>query len=365
LIILSNGTGTTMIETRYTGDTTPQNSLSNFIFYSNKIGYFSTYSEDGVNTENYVFQIDLDNKANTPIYHSQNTYSPYNNIWLFKNKNAIYFYKVSLDTGTTFNLSFGLIDGVTSYETELGSFTATYFLESFCYPNVITKFNKNYVFIQNQNTLFSLDFTWNPNNYNGQPYISSASLVPNVITIEDENEEELFNRNIYNLSSYANWYTASVEIPNYYLNNEQLFNTCLYSKANNLMASKNIDTTKNIYEELIINFTNRFKVIDNGIENLYLANEIVDSMINRITSSYLGKYQINYNDNTSEIKPISTEELTYTDLKTTIKLVIYTNKLIDTIDLLSQDELITYKTINCSNLDLNKYYLIKQDIRIE
>ena len=88
-------------------------------------------------------------------------------------------------------------------------------------------------------------------------------------------------------------------------------------------------------------------------------------MLQRVTSRAIGKYIINYQDNTTEIKDLSTNNLEYDNLKTTLKLVVYTKKLIDTIDLISQDEWVVYKTINCSDLELNKYYLITQDIRIE
>ncbi len=366
LVILTKGTGSTMIQTRYIA-TDNQNQNGNFIFYSNKIGYYAFCEDKDPYVNYYIYKIDLDTKENQIIQTSTGNWSSYSAIWLFKNKNSIYYDKIELDSGTTYNLSFGLIDDISSYEVELGDFTATYFLEAFCYPNVITEFNKNYVFIQNQDTLFSLDFIWNPNNYNGLPYTSSASLVPNTITIEDENEKEIFNRNIYNLSNYSNWYTASVLIPPYFLNNVQLYNTCLYSKANNLMASGNIDTTKNIYEEVNINFTNQFNIIDNdsNFENITASTKFVSSMLGRTQNRYIGKIRINYDDNTTSIKTISKNELIYTGLSTTYKIVIFVDKKINTIDLISLDEYINYKTIECSQLEQNKYYLITQDLRIE
>ena len=81
------------------------------------------------------------------------------------------------------------------------------------------------------------------------------------------------------------------------------------------------------------------------------------------------KIKVNYKDNTNSIATLTTQNLAYTYLtdgvKTTLNIMVYTNKLIDNIELLSEDETISYSTIDCSNLGLNKYYLITQDVRIE
>lgn len=364
LVMLSKGSGTAMATTRYTTSDKP-NQNGNFIFYSNKIGYYAFCLDSDPIAEFYIYRIDLELNFNECIYESTGSWASYSAIWLFKNINSVYYFKINLVVDDDYELSFGLIDGFGSYEIQLGTFTATNFLEAFCYANAITDFNKNYIYIQNQNTLFSLDFIWNSNNYNGEPYISSASLIPNTITIEDENETEIFNRNIYNLSHYSNWYIASTQIPNYYLNNQSLFNAQLYSQNNNLLATGNINTNKNIYEELIINFINKFRVIDNINENITASSNLTNSIVERITSIKLNKYRINYKDNTNEIKSISTNDLVYDDLSTTYKIVVYVDKLINTIDLISEDETTIYKTIDCSSLETNKYYLISQDLRIE
>lgn len=369
LVMLTEGSSITMQETQVL-ELEGTGANSNFIFYSNVYGYYATIEDtDTTDTTYRIYKIDLSNNNATLIYEQTGLYTLYSWLWLFKNNNSIYFIRTTRTQNDSqeFELSFGLIDDVNAYEQDLGTFTATSFLNAFCYPNVIANFNKNYVYIQNQNTLFSLEFNWNPINYNGTAYTSINSLVPNSIGIEDENEIELFNRNIYNLSNYSNWYTASVQIPNYFLNNDTLSSALLYTKANNLITSAYINTTKNIYEELLINFTNKFNIIDKNknLENLAASSQLVSAMINKNTQGYLGKYKINYNDETSVIKNLSVNELVYNDLSTTIKLVVYVDKPIDTIELISQDETISYNTIDCSNLEQNKYYLITQDIGIE
>lgn len=370
LVILSKGTGTTMNSTRYTYNEGVSSSQNTLIFLSNKVGYYaeSTFVS-GTSTSYTIYKIDLENNLSKVVYTDTGLYTIYNWLFFFKNNNGIYFFQTlrTAEDEHEFNLKFGFINNEQIYTQALGTFTANVFTNAFCYPNVITDFNKNYIYIQNQNTLFSLNFIWNTTNYNGNEFISNNSLIPNIITIEDENEVELFDRNIYNLSSYSNWYTASVQIPNYFLNNTQLDTALLYSKNNNLLTSSYINAEKNIYEELLINFTNKFRIIDRttNTENIIGANQLVSSMLSKNPNVYISKFKINYDDDTSEIKNLTYNNLVYTDLKTTLELAIYTNKKINLIELLSQDETISYNTINCSNLELNKYYLISLDLKIE
>ena len=368
LVMLTKGTSVAMRETRYLTDDY-DSTQNNFIFANNNMGYYSMIYDNENSTKTYykIYKIDLSSKKNTVIFSSEDNAALYSWLWFFKNNNGIYYYRTirTENDEHEFNLIFGFINDTNISEQLLGTFSASIFLNAFCYPNVVTDFNKNYIYIQNQDKLFSLDFIWNPNNYNGIPYNSINSLMPNVITVEDENEQELFNRNLYNLSSYSNWYTASVLIPNYFLNEQQLYNSLLYSKANNLLVSGNINTTKNIYEELLINFTNKFNIINNNIENITASSQLVNGMMTQNNQTYIGKYKINYDDETNSIRDVSTEDLTYSDLSTTLKITLYVDKKINSIELLSKDETISYITIDCSSLEESKYYLITQNIGIE
>lgn len=371
LLMLSKGSTSVMTETQYTYNDTGSSSYNTLIFYSNRYGYYAEIETDDNNTKTYytITKIDLQNRTSKVIFRDEGDYTLYSWLFFFKNNNGIYFFKTfrTQNDSHEFELTFGFINDDEVYEQILGTFTASTFLNAFCYPNVITDFNKNYIYIQNQDTLFSLDFIWNASNYNGTEFISYNSLIPNSMTIEDENEVEIFNRNIYNLSSYSNWYTASLQIPNYFLNGVNLDTALLYSKNNNLLSSSYINTTKNIYEELLINFTNKFRIINTttNIENYIGANNLVSAMMNKNPKAYISKYKINYDDETTAIKTITMNNLVYSDLSTTLKLAVYVDKKINSIELISQDETISYNSINCSNLELNKYYLISQGLRIE
>lgn len=366
LVMLSKGSSNNMVSKRITNDNTFNNPYCNFLFYSNTLGYYAIIEDDTDNntSEFKLYKIDLTNNAVSVIYTKQCTYNGTNQMWLFKNNNAIYFTQAG-NNGVNFDLAFGLIDGNNVYEETLGTFTANYFLTAFCYSNIINHFNKNYVYIQNQNTLFTLECTWNDSNYNGTAFTSNASLIPAKATILDNNNSEIFNRNLYNLSNYSNRYIATLQIPNYFLNNETLKTANLYSKNNNLMCTDTINTTKNIYEELYINFINQFDIVDkdNNIQNISAASSLVSSMFNYSNDAYISKFRINYNDQTTSIKTLSNNGIT--NYKTTLYLGIYVNKKIDSINILSQNENINYLTIDCSSLETGKYYLITEDLRIE
>lgn len=372
LIILSKGSSTTMTETRYTNsDYSAIN--TDCVFYSNKIAYYLELIDNDPVMFYNIYKIDLENNSSGLIATDLNDKTAYNfhsKMYFIKKDNLIFYYRSYCTSGdTNYNVYLGAINGTNVYEETLSPMIADGTIEALLYANVISNYNQVYINMVNRTSLYQLSLSWNLNNYNGLSFISTGSLIPNRITLEDENENELFNRNIFNLTNYANWYTASALVPNFYLNNMQISNANLYSTNNNLLVGNPINITKNVYEELNINFINKFNILDNENLQLNASIQFVSNMLSQTKTTYIGKYKINYNDSTSEIKYLSTKDLVYTSLdigmKTTLKFSFYTSKKIDTIDLMSYDETITYKTFNCSNLDLNKYYLITQDIRIE
>lgn len=369
LIMLSKGNTLTMVKKRLTNDVV--SNASNFVFYSNRYGYYASMYDNDASTKTYfnIFKVDLENNSLNPIYSKEVDFTVYPWLWFFKNNNSIYFYRAEKGTSSTnFNLYFGLIDDSKVYETEVGDYTASTFYNSFCYPNVITDFNKKYIYIQNQDTLFTLDFIWNENDYNGASYNGLNSLIPNKMAILDENNVEIFNRNIYNLSTYSNWYTASMEIPNYYLNNDTLSQVNLYSKANNLMTNNSINLTKNIYEQLNINVINKFRIFNEDEEELESAIGFTNGMMAKDTSKSMRKIKVQYNAGTYT-SLISRDDITYNDNQCEISFLIYTPSSIPLnykrIELVSEDETIIYKTINIEDLLKDTFYRISFNVSVE
>lgn len=375
LFILSKGTGTAMVSTQYTSDSSYGNTYNNLIFYSNEIAYYAVIDDNETYNTYHLYKINLSTKQVIEIYNEQSNYYQSNNqMWLFKSNNTIYFYKIMSISNqdeygdTQFMLDFGIINDTTIFTRTLGTFYGSSFTTILCYANMINKFNKNYLYIQNQNKVYIAEFNWNANNYNGYSFINQDSLIPSSVAIEDSNENEIYNRNIYNLTNYSNFYTAMAQVPNYSLNEEEIYNAILYSKNNNILLNKNINITKNIYEELNINFNNQINIINeaNNENNISGATRLNNSMLNNdYENTYISKYKINYADNTSVIKNISVNELIYTDLSTNYNIIVYVDKLIDNIELISNDEQTSYNTIDCSSLEIGKYYQINQRVRIE
>lgn len=369
LVMLSKGSTLTMTKKRITNDVV--SSASNFIFYSNRYGYYANMCdvENGAKTRFNIYKVDLQTNALNQIFTKDVDFTVYPWLWLFQNNTSIYFYRAEKGTSSTnFNLYFGLIDDSKVYETEVGDYTASTFYNAFCYPNVITNFNKKYIYIQNQDTLFTLDFVWNDNNYNGIAYNGLNSLIPNKMTILDDNNIEIFNRNIYNLTTYSNWYTASMEIPNYYLNNDTLSKVDMYSSANNLMTSNSINLTKNIFEELNINVINVFRIFNENQEELENAIQFTNGMMEKDTGKSLRKIKVQY-DLGTYTSLISRDDITYNDNECEISFLIYTPSTVPLqykkIELLSEDETIIYKTINIEDLLKDTFYRISFNVSVE
>ena len=86
-------------------------------------------------------------------------------------------------------------------------------------------------------------------------------------------------------------------------------------------------------------------------------------MLNASNTASITKYKVNYKDNTSEIKHLSIN--TSNTNNVVLKMVFYVPKLIDTIELISDNENTVYQTIDGSSLEIDKYYSILQRVRVE
>ena len=332
-------------------------------FYSNKYCYVATSEDLTSSVEININRVDMETLEIQNVYNETTDYTSYNRVWFFKSNAVMYYGATILDSGDLFNMQVGQLSGTRSYNTILGAREITTSTEALFFPNIINQFNKNKMCVQIRDTMYTVEFEWNPNDYNGTAYLSNTSLKPQKGSIED-NSNELLNRNLYNLATYLNRYTATYQVPDNYLNSDTLKTAKLYSKNNNLLTSNTIDTTKNKYEELNINITNSFKIINNDeTENIDSASDLVSYMLNSSNTASITKFKINYKDDTSEIKGLSINT-SNTD-NVTLKLVFYVPKLVDTIELISDDENTVYQTISGDTLEIDKYYSILQRVRVE
>ena len=246
----------------------------------------------------------------------------------------------------------------------------------YTYADVFIKINFNLLqmFIY-QSTLSSsywnqllIKENYNSSNYNGKPYINTNALIPNSAEIYS-NESLVFARNLYNKTINNNITVSTVEIPNTYLNGIDLTSKNLLSETNLTMVEDTNVTQKNIYETMFLNFINVLQVADRNNATQVLnqeASAYLNSAINTDGSydnaKLYNKVIINYQDGSTKESSYSLENTTETS--TIIAFGLYIDKLINNVEIVSNDKTITYQTIDLSSLELNKNYSIKQKVEV-
>lgn len=181
---------------------------------------------------------------------------------------------------------------------ELTGFTTWTFLADIF---IGTKFNltKIYMYgrIPNRTETCLLTEDYNKTNYNSLPYIDGTSIYPQKARIYS-NGDLIFARNEYNVSALDSSYTATVEIPNIYLNSGTIEPIQLISKTNKVIVSDPTPLSKNIYEKVYLNFINSITSYDYDTGNQFSTSDLIKNISglgNNYNNSYLGYYQTTKN----------------------------------------------------------------------
>lgn len=337
---------------------------------------YACFSEFGSTTMNlYMYKVNVSNYTLNTFYTktTPQVEGMYNSgIGIIKNGTELFYHiDASKDTTPTKVLHyFGKIIDTTAYEYYLGEFDP-YLTTLF---SVQKQFNLYDYYMQIENVVYDMKQVFNSLNYNGLSYQALNSLVPNNVNIYDPNGVVIFARNLYNRIVNNNTTISTVEVPNDFMNDFTIKLKELISETNNIMVSDITEIVKNIYEELLINFVNSIIVknsndINNIIINNTASNRINNSISNPLILDYnnskISKYKINYSNNTSVINPIN-NNLIYTGISTNYIITVYVplEYGITSVELLSADETTVYQTIDCSNLENNKYYTINQKMEV-
>ena len=216
--------------------------------------------------------------------------------------------------------------------------------------------------------IYTVKENYNSSNYNGEPYINTNSLIPSSAEIYSDNSL-VFARNLYNKTINNNTTVSTVEIPNTYLNGIDLTSKNLLSETNLTMVADTNVTQKNIYETMFLNFINVLQVANRNNATQVLNQEASSYLNNAINTddSYdnaklYNKVIINYQDGST--KEVSYAHENTTETSTVIAFGLYIDKLINNAEIVSSDKTITYQTIDLSNLELNKYYAIRQKMEV-
>lgn len=209
---------------------------------------------------------------------------------------------------------------------------------------------------------------YNVLNYNGEPYTDYNSTIPKQARLYNQ-ARLMFSRNLYNLTINDNQSNATVVVPNSYLNGIDLTYQNLFSETNTGLIYNANTITKNIYETLFLNFITTLNVKDTDTNTNYPTTaSYITTNVNTGTqanceNTFLGKARINFSGGSSRVQTINWDVID--DFNKQTSFALYIAEPISTIDLISDDELVTYMTIDASTMEVNKTYLVTQKLGIE
>ena len=198
------------------------------------------------------------------------------------------------------------------------------------------------------------------------------SFVPKVGILKN-NSMIAFARELYNCIRQQNTITSTIDVPNLLLNDTTIIEEQLVAKANNIIDDNNMTINKNIYEELLVNFNDTYIIINknnnaneiNTNGSIELAREIIN-LVNNTSSAYnkvMNKFKIVYGDNTTSISSLPTPTLDTANRIAEYNFIIGTQKFINRIEFISNDETMSYLTITL-NVEANKIFKIKQKVKV-
>lgn len=211
---------------------------------------------------------------------------------------------------------------------------------------------------------------YNSLNYNSTSYKDYDSIVPKKAELFS-NSKLVFARNLYNKTIYNNITTSTIQIPNSYLNEIEIYPNKLLSNTNQIMINNNTSFTKNIYESVLLNFVNSITTIDEDTNIVYpLDSNYINSNVNVGTktncdNTKITKVRLNF-ENGSIIKSIAWKDISIgTTIAKQTDFTIYISSALSSIDFISDDEMFIYLTKTYGELEVGKTYTITQKIRIE
>ena len=264
-----------------------------------------------------------------------------------------------------FNIIVGRLIGTEEQSTLLAS-AITPLTTNVDFFVVLKTFNLYQYIAQYNDNAYSTKEIYQFNGYNGDSYIDTNCLIPNISYLYSNNNL-IYARTLYNKQVNGNTTTSTVEIPYNYLNGISIQPKQLLGQTNMILNSDTNPITKNIYETLDINFINTITMQDNDNSiNLNGASRLNASATstNDYSNAQIGYYRLNYTDGTTEDFKINPSEYTPIDeYSGTYNFVVYVRKTINNINILSNDKTTVYATLNLV-LEVGKNYEITQNVEV-
>lgn len=207
------------------------------------------------------------------------------------------------------------------------------------------------------------------NGYNGEEKDGVDSLLPTQGLLFDENNNLIFARDLYNNKTYNNRSISVLNVPNTFLNEVSIEKENLLGASNTTLVESSEEITKNVYEDLYINFNNQITMSNQNTSN-YIDNITGAIRLNQSSGKVLDydnakatKIRVTYDDDTSYITSAS-NNITNNVCTYSIGIHVPNDKNVQSIEIISNDENTTYQTITNLNLENNKYYIITQDVYV-
>lgn len=326
--------------------------------------------------QKYIVLKSLNNSI-SELYQKENT-TTLSSVWdrfVFYQKNGIVFFREYYPTNDRFNLDVGVIFEDNAYYFTIENITSTSTGWYYAYKSFVVtmQFNliKYYIPASTYESIYVCEQIFNQFNYNGLEYENTNSMIPNsAVLFEDSDDPNIiFARNLYNLNINNNTTASTIEIPNTLLNDTTIVGKELWSQTNTILSYDITPITKNIYEALHINFFNTLLMKNSNNPNNEILNNLGATRLNQsisstndYTNTIANKIRINYKDGTNTVQKIGTP--TITNNVATYTITIYVPKEITNIEIISNDENTSYQTIT-GTFDINKYYTLTQNVRVE
>lgn len=284
----------------------------------------------------------------------------------FTMKNGVLLYSEIVPNGSNYNVIGGIYrDGIIN---------ETFFIVEDIYIynpifNVLNSFNLYKYNFQIENTLYSIKLLYN-SNVNFIPhttgYNTLTDLKPLTMSLYEDNEL-LFNRNLYNLVVSGSTATSTVEVPNTMLNSNTINKENLIGNHYLQIANNVEEITTNEYETLHINSINTLSMInlDNNVLNPTGSSRLNSSanLVQDYENAKATKIRINYTDNTNYVYKLGSNQIAESNGVYIYTFVVYASKPITNVQIISNDEITTYQTIT-GTFEQGKYYQITQEVTI-
>ena len=344
------------------------------------VAYVDDVDTNGETQNTYIYKVNYNNNTLKMIYTIPGVYYiPGNQIYFSQKNNVPFIIYINNNPIAQYRYEwqrqFGIIHNDNVFLTQLTTVDSYLDVADELYIN--NKYNLYKIYIFNNYTSSAgthdeITLVYNQNNYNGLPYKALNSLVPNSGVLCDNNDDVIFARNLYNKTVSGATTTSTIQIPNTLLNDTTIAKNNLIGQTNMELVNNTTEITKNIYEKVDLNFSNTLIIRNDNDENNEILNPIGSARLNDSISQTIDyfdaqatKLKINYADGTKLITVLSSSQISMlNETKAKYIFVVFVQKEISNIQIISFDENTVYQTINDLDLAIGKTYNITQDVEV-